>query len=319
MSEMRNTHIPKISVVIPTRNRSDMLSRAIGSVLEQTMKDLEVIVVDDASTQDVEAVVRSFADARLVLVRHATAKGGGGSRNTGILRARGEFVAFLDDDDEWLPEKLELQLATISSDDQPGMVYTGSFHIDQRSGHTHKVFCPGEQRDLHRHLLKQNIIGTTSTIMVRRTCFTEGVMFDEHLQSCQDWDLYLKITRHFTVACIGRPLVKYYIHDNRITRSFVDLIQGHRAILRRVISQYSCSRSVIGYHHFKIGKLALQFGDKRTGRQEILRSLSFTPWAGLNLLYLMASFLHGDLYLKGSFFFQRLKIRIANARGPLRI
>jgi glycosyltransferase involved in cell wall biosynthesis len=312
MTEIYKIPAPQISVVIPTRDRYDLLQRAIRSVLEQTVRDFEVIVVDDASIEDVGAIIGRFADARLTLVRHQIPMGGGASRNTGIRHASGKYVAFLDDDDEWLPEKLELQLVRINSYDNPGLVYTGSFHIDQRTGLTLKVFRPRLQHDTHRHLLRKNVIGTTSSIMVRRTNFSAGLMFDEHLRSCQDWDLYLKITNHCSVGCIDRPLVKYHMHDTRITRNYIDVLQGHKAILDTVVTQYNPSRTVISYHHFKIGKLALQFGDKKTGRQELLHSLSLSPWSGPSIVYLLASFLHNDLYQKGSHFFQRLKIRIAS-------
>jgi glycosyltransferase involved in cell wall biosynthesis len=295
-----------------------MLHRAITSVLAQTIQNIEIIVVDDASTQDVGGVVRSLNDARLVLVRHDATRGGSASRNTGILRARGEFVAFLDDDDEWLPEKLELQLQRMEADDRPGMVYTGAHHINQQSGCTVRMVQPHERPDLLRPLLMQNVIGTTSAIMVRRTCFCDGLMFDEQLRSCQDWDFYLKIAQRCPVRCISTPLVKYYMHDDRITRNYADVLQGHRAILSKVITKYSGTPAVIRYHHFKIGKLALLFDDKRTGRQELLRSLSFTPSEGVRVLYLLASFLRSDQYRKGSTFLQNLKTWFVHVRSLAR-
>src|SRR5688500_9781977 len=103
-------HNPIVSVVIPTYNRAHLIRRAIDSVVAQTFADWELIVVDDASKDDAEGVVRSYGDSRMRYVRHDVNKGASAARNTGLYAAHGEFVAFLDSDDEWLPEKLASQV-----------------------------------------------------------------------------------------------------------------------------------------------------------------------------------------------------------------
>ncbi len=311
---MRIKGSSQVSVVIPTHNRADMLPRAIRSVLTQTVQDFEIIVVDDASTDDVKAVVQSFGDARIILVRHEACRGGSAARNTGIVSARGEFVAFLDDDDEWLPKKLELQLLRMAADDKPGMVYTGALHIGQQSGSVHKVFRPVDSPDLLGRLLKENVIETTSSVMIRRVCLGRGIRFDESLKSCQDWDFYLKVVKQCSVACIGTPLVRHYEHPSRISKNYESVMQGHHDLYRKIETHFSCTRSVRAYHHFRIGKLALQFGDTLTARQQFLLSLRYSPWAGRFFLYLLASFMNGGIYQKGSSLFQRLKSRIAHMR-----
>src|SRR3989338_8677774 len=100
----------KVSVIIPTHNRPELLKRAVKSVLNQTYKDLEVIVVDDGLEKRADETVNSFNDSRLKYIQHPEEKGGSAARNTGIKNSSGEFIAFLDDDDEWLPEKLEIQI-----------------------------------------------------------------------------------------------------------------------------------------------------------------------------------------------------------------
>jgi glycosyltransferase involved in cell wall biosynthesis len=100
---------PRVSVIIPTHNRPDRLPRAVASVLNQTFRDVEIVIVDDASADDAAEVV-ARQDPRIRYVRHGSPKGACGARNTGIRLARGEFVGFLDDDDEWLPEKLQRQV-----------------------------------------------------------------------------------------------------------------------------------------------------------------------------------------------------------------
>ena len=128
-----------VSVIIPTYNRAACLKLALASVLNQTYQNFEIIVVDDASTDGTADVVRGFADARITYVRHDVNRGkvgaGAAARNSGIARAQGTYIAFLDDDDEWLPEKLARQVAVLDRGPRSvGAIYTGFVKIDQATG-----------------------------------------------------------------------------------------------------------------------------------------------------------------------------------------
>ena len=115
---------PLVSVIIPTHNRADLVPLAIQSVLQQTYTNLECIVVDDASTDNTEETVRTIIDERIIYLRHENNKHASAARNTGIKYARGEFIAFLDDDDEWLPTKLEKQVPfLLNLHEKVGMIY----------------------------------------------------------------------------------------------------------------------------------------------------------------------------------------------------
>src|SRR5581483_7703419 len=103
--------MPKVSVVVSTHNRAELLHAAIASVLSQSFQDFEILVVDDHSQDHTAQVVQRFRDGRIKYLRHETRRGGAAARNTGIQNSSGEYIAFLDDDDEWLPEKLETQVA----------------------------------------------------------------------------------------------------------------------------------------------------------------------------------------------------------------
>ena len=127
--------MPQVSVIIPTHNRSEFLGAAIGSVLSQTFQDFELIVVDDASTDTTAEVVASFNDERIKFIRHGMNKGGSVARNTGILNSTGDYIAFLDDDDEWLPAKLSKQIQVLlSSPPEVGCVYAGYLDVDRSTG-----------------------------------------------------------------------------------------------------------------------------------------------------------------------------------------
>ena len=172
--------MPKVSVIILTYNRARYLQRAIRSVLDQTFQDFEIIIVDDASTDETPKVVKAFQDPRICYVRHQINQREAGSRNAGLQKSRGEYIAFLDDDDVWLSQKLAHQVALL--DTSPlivGAVYASFLKID---GETEKVLGPwiAEKRgNLYRDLTEQNWIGIPSTVVVRRQCFDTVGLFDK--------------------------------------------------------------------------------------------------------------------------------------------
>jgi glycosyltransferase involved in cell wall biosynthesis len=272
------------------------------------MQDFEIIVVDDCSSGDIISVVNSFSDHRIRLIRHNECKGGSASRNTGIASSQGEFVAFLDDDDEWCRDKLEIQLDFMDRHRELSMVYTGYFLITQNTGRIKEVNSPRKRQDLAKCLLRENVIGTTSTVMIRRACLTSGnIKFDETLRSCQDWDVYLKIISDYQIDCISEPLARHYEHNERITERYADVIQGHRALMEKIHQKYIVPKKVTAHHHYKIAKLFLQFGDHEKGRHELLRSREKYPWYPSAYVYLAASYLKTSDYRHLSVCWQVLK------------
>ena len=123
---------PLVSVIVPTRNRANLVARAIQSVLDQTYRHIECIIVDDGSSDETRQVVEEFTDERLVYLRHETQRHASAARNTGIAYSRGELIAFLDDDDEWMSRKLEKQVELLLSlHEKVGMVYCWMDYFDQ--------------------------------------------------------------------------------------------------------------------------------------------------------------------------------------------
>ena len=217
-----------VSVVIPTHNRCDLLPRAIKSVQSQTYSDLEIIVVSDGSTDDTRDVVEQIAsgDERIRLIEYHPAKGGNVARNTGIEEARGEFVAFLDDDDEWLPEKLEKQVKVLESDDSVGLVYTGVniIYVNENISYNSKVCSCG---DMKTTILLDNSIGTTSTVILRKEIIAKSGVFDVELRALQDYDLWIRVCQHCNVGVVAEPLINYYNYTgskqvSALTQKYVD-------------------------------------------------------------------------------------------------
>jgi glycosyltransferase involved in cell wall biosynthesis len=207
--------MPRVSVVIPTWERGRWLGRALDSVFAQSESDFEVVVVDDGSFTDAaEQTVEARGDARARYLKLPAHRGVAAARNVGVLNATAKYVAFLDDDDEWLPEKLECQLRALENCDALGAVYTARFSVDEGTGRIWTTrfptpFQPGAA----------NVI-TTSSVLVRRDCFCRVGMFDERFEAGSDFDMWIRLGLHYQFAYLDMPLVKYYIHANRLSTDY---------------------------------------------------------------------------------------------------
>jgi len=210
---------PTVSVVIPTYNRLDLLPRAIDSALNQTYEDLECLVVDDASKRNPQSVIETYSDKRLRYLMHDKNKGLGAARNTGIENASGKYVAFLDDDDEWFPTKLEEQVQIFEqASDEVAIVYTWMNYYTQ-SGELVKKYHPTHEGDIFPDVLDGQPIGAGSTLLTRKSIVSEIGGFDESLPRGIDGDFIRRIARNYEIKYVPEVLVKYYVghgHD-RIT------------------------------------------------------------------------------------------------------
>ena len=223
----------EVSIIIPTYNRATSLGTAIQSVLNQTYKDFEIIVVDDFSSDNTEKVVREFQDQRISFIRHPENRGSGCARNTGIDRAKGRFIAFQDSDDIWLPGKLMKQIEALSKAcDEVGVVYTG--YIRKDSGvekYFPESYVKEKQNNILRQLVRGNIVGTPTAI-VKRECFEKAGLFDEELSNLEDWELWLRIAKDYLFIFIDEPLVIASLGYDSITRN----LKTKTASLERIFS-----------------------------------------------------------------------------------
>ncbi len=207
-----------VSVVIPSYNCASFLGDAVNSALAQTHRDVEVLVIDDGSTDGTEAVLASFGD-RVRLFRQDRA-GPSAARNRGVLHARGRYVAFLDADDLWLPHKLARQVEHMTRHPDVALVYA-----DYTRGADPAV--PSEPRlrhyrhratgDVFHNLLRENFIHTSS-VLVRREALAQAGLFDPSLRGSEDLDLWLRVARWGRVGCVEEPLLWVRQHKGNTTR-----------------------------------------------------------------------------------------------------
>ena len=225
VSEDRMT--PFFSIIIPTYNRAQLLKSSLKSVINQTFSNFEVLVVDDHSTDETRSVVASLKDARIEYILNDRPRGGAGTRNSGIFRARGEWVAFLDDDDVWMPNKLELQYKrTTEIGDSVGLIYSGFIGYDFKG--REKVFLPRKEELSWNDLFYRNYIGTYSTVAIRTKLLRGLGGLDERFPAVQDRELYVRVCRVSEVACINEVLAKFSMSDqNRISSNYHKRLVGN--------------------------------------------------------------------------------------------
>lgn len=203
-----------VSVIIPTYNRANLLDRAIKSVLAQSYQDFEIIVVDDGSTDNTKEIIENLYDNRIKYIRHDQNKGGACARNTGIKASSGQYIAFLDSDDEWLPEKLDKQISLFSNcSDSVGAVYCSHYTHDDISGRIWKEpFSDLKRGNLYNSLLNGWCPASTSFFVLARNVFEKSGLFDDQLPSFQDYDLWIRVAEHYEFEFIDEPLAIKHNH-----------------------------------------------------------------------------------------------------------
>lgn len=205
MSTANISAAPKVSVIIPAYNTAHLIGTCLDSVFAQTYRDFEIIVVNDGSpdTPDLEVALRPYL-ARIVYVAQAN-KRAAGARNTAIARARGEFLAFLDSDDSWMPQHLANQMALFEKDPSLGLVYADAELITRSS--RRKAFsekCPSEGEATFEALAVERCQVPVSTVVARKAAIVKAGLFDENIPQCEDYDMWLRTAFHGTKIAYRR-------------------------------------------------------------------------------------------------------------------
>ncbi|NJE05554.1 glycosyltransferase [Thermococcus sp. M36] len=267
---------PTVSVVIPTYNRANLLKRAIESVLNQGFRDFELIVVDDASSDNTPEVVESIEDGRIRYIRLKKNSGGPVARNTGIKKARGKFIALLDDDDEWLPNRLNVQVKKFENlSREVGVIYGGFYYVSQQDGRILGKRLPRYRGNVYGHLLRENFIGSP-TLLIRRKCFKRAGLFDPKLTSSQDWDMWLRIAKYYKFEYVDEIIAKYYVHGKQISFNMKKYIPGRERFIHKH-KDISKNPEILSIHLSQMGLLLLIGGDPEKGLKYLTHSIAIAP------------------------------------------
>lgn len=273
----------RLSVVVPCYNVGAMAGEAIASLLAQSVRELEVVAVDDGSSDDTLRHLLAVADARLTVVTQAN-RGLAAARNTGIRHARAPLIGFCDGDDVWFPEKAARQLAVMEADPAVGLTFSHSAYLDERGAPTGQLLVSRCRQPTTRDLVRRNHIGNGSTAIVRRECFALAGLFDESLASCEDAEMWTRLsvfTPH-ALRLVPEPLTGYRVRPGSQMHTFATYIAGSRTYLERYRSYVpgyrarDADRTYAG-HLRVLSRKAFSSGDIALSRALLAEALRLSP------------------------------------------
>ena len=236
---------PLVSVIIPAYNAERFIARTLHSVLTQTYSKIEVIVVDDGSSDRTAEIVGAIAqqDKRVMLLQQPNS-GVAAARNLGIQKAQGEFIAPIDADDIWYPENLEKQVKCLmEADPLVGLVYSWSVDIDENDVPTGAFRAAEIEGDVYMTLLCHNFLGNASASMFRRECIEKVGNYDREMrkkngQGCEDWDLYLRIAENYQVRVVSEFLIGYRRFSESMSCDYTTMARSHELMLQTIQRKY---------------------------------------------------------------------------------
>jgi glycosyltransferase involved in cell wall biosynthesis len=309
--------VTKVSVVVPCHNYGRYLPYAIESILTQTYKDLEIIVVDDGSTDSTREVIESYGDRVVRVVGHFGSPNA--ARNAGIRASTGELVAFLDADDEWRPSKLAVQLRRWHTAKRAGLVYGRCELFEASSGATLGVMPRGPlpEGDVLRELALRQFIPSPTPVIPRRV-FEQVGYFDEAERAADDWDMWLRIAARFPMAAIDEVVARYRIHAS--TEGRKDLRTYERQMLRFIERTGANPRlrdldSARRYHLFtRLARQAQARGDRTAASANFALALRLRPWTIGNIAGLLFALVLGTATVEEN---ERFRGRLNRAKWAL--
>jgi len=254
--------MPEVSVIIPARNAARHIGRAVRSALAQTVRDIELIVIDDCSDDDTDAVAAAAGKEAVKIIRHTSNKGAGGARNSGIHASRGRYIAFLDSDDAWHPDKLEKQLALFKGrEDSLACVYCGFSAFDPATGIKVGEIHPSRKGDIEAALLMENCVaGGGSTALVPRPLLEKAGFFDEKLATCEDWDLWLRLSRLGEFDFCPESLCDIYATPGSLSSDPRKMLAFREAMLEKHADAYLAKPRILAARYYVLGLQSARCG-----------------------------------------------------------
>lgn len=276
---------PLVSVIIPTYNRSNFLKRAVKSALNQTIKDIEIIVADDSSTDDTSKVAASFTDKRVrYYLKKTLPKGGAATINFGAKKAKGKYVAILDDDDEWLKNKLEEQLKVFERNKKIILVHTGDYLIEGKTKRLNKLKKISGKVSWKDFMFKGL---TTSTVMIKRSVLKHE-LFDEKLKCAYDREFFMRISKYGVFGFCDKPLINYTIHPGNISSKNRAKIESEIYFIKKHKNKL-IEKKIIWIYFYRLGSLYFKDKNFSEARPSFIKSIKFNPFFIKSYIYLLVN------------------------------
>ncbi len=282
------TSLPTVSAIIPTRNRVAFLCQAVESVVAQRLRPTELFIVDDGG--DPQAL-RDARDAAASAGIPATLiegprRGPGAARNAGLKEASGELIAFLDDDDLWLPEKLERQVGWFARRPRLGVLGTGRIEGLQLPAMPCRSASTARISPVPLGLLLRANRLAASSVIARRKSLEDCGAFDEALPLAQDWDLWLRVAARWEVAVLPAPLIFYRRHPEQRSTDFMEMRYWEGEVVRRALARglpsirlAGIARRRLAWSHVRMGRLKAAGGDVERARVEFVAAMGLCCWS----------------------------------------
>ena len=281
--------MPKISIITPAFNAESTITHTIKSVQEQTFSDFELIIIDDGSTDKTIEVINNIQDERIQVISY---KNGGVStaRNRGITHANGEFIAFIDADDLWTSDKLELQLAALKNNPQAGVAYSWTSFMDVDERGEPVSFLPSPEYsymgDVYQQLLMGDFILSGSNTLIRSQAIQSAGEFEPTLKSCEDWDYWLRLAARFDFVLVPKYQILYRRTPGAMSSKVEVMKEASQITIERAYNdapqelQHLKKYTLTNFHRF-CASLYLQHRNDNLGiaeaKQHLLSAISLQP------------------------------------------
>lgn len=308
---------PIISVVIPTYNRADMVARAVSSVVEQTFTTWELLIIDDGSDDGTKETIERFDDPRIHYVRHSINRGAQAARNTGIQTSIGQYIAFLDSDDEWHPKKLEKQLNLFlqSDDDDLGVVLCDISIIDDVTGKN--VVIPSSGKPVRGWVYDDLLAGRlkgpkTSRVLVKKLAMSSDINFDESLPASQEMDFLIRMAAKCKFGYVSEPLVIVHHHRGpRVSDGMNDLL-GKEMLIEKFSIQLRQRPKILRRRHLSLAIDYWKRRDASSARRHTRQAVLASPLYASSYLWLIFAACGPDVF--GTFLQVRKRLSIIRRR-----
>lgn len=283
---------PLVSVIIPTYNRANLVGKAVKSVLAQSYQNFEIIVVDNASCDNTAEVINSIIDNRIKFIKHDVNRGPAASRNTGLKNSGGDYITFLDSDDEWLFGKLACQLDVFKEDeDGIGLVFTNGFNEAINAMAIRELLSSGIYYDPRKdkfYPLKKLITPPSSWMLPREVTKKIGY-FDEAMITWDDGDYLARIAYEFPVYFLNKDLVIWHACGVHLNVMNHDLINGKELFLKKNYDFIKIDKEYLFKFYRSLGKDIMLF-DKKRARPYLFKALKMNPFDSSTISKIIRTF-----------------------------
>jgi glycosyltransferase involved in cell wall biosynthesis len=273
--------MPKVSIIMPTHNREKYIPLSINSILKQTYRDYEIIVIDDNSTDGTKEALKVYGDKIRYFFRQG--EGAAAARNFGAAQARGEYLAFLDDDDLWLPEHLAISVDLLEKNPDIAFSCADADTIDEHGTKQRTLIKAKAQAERFETLLEGNIV-LNLTAVIRKKIFLDAGGFDPKLANKHDYDLWLRVSKHHYFLHTGRISAQYREHSNQLTGKIDIGLKNHLTIFNKPEIMSGVPRLLkhraIARVFYRFGRDYHQRGQRKKAGKCFLLALSHCPWIG---------------------------------------